>query len=461
MLLNAMVLTLPFFIIITYQLSNRDYLSAPVVLCVTFFIAAIMCEPYVYKWYFNMSTITFEVLMVGILSFLIGYYVILHYKENRSGTLISEPATSVFFISWQKTWLFLLLQVFVIFISWRYINEIATIFNMTDSISQKIIAYRLSVISNDGTLNIPPIPKVMAYSRKFAYIGSLFFVYRMAAIRAIEKKWDKKSILVMVFTIFICLMEGSRGAILLHIVFPFVVVFYIYRLRVNRWKNHFTLRKFFIYGIIAFVGMIVFYASLVIIGRGDDIEITKIGNLVSESVENLAIYLGAELKLLDVYLTQEYYPGTSIFLGEHTFRDFYAWLYNKLGITIVNNDFGFRTVNGVFLGNVYTMFKPYYIDAGMIGVICFSLIMGAFFGYVYYKVRYTQKPYNAQAIDVWLLVYAYIYYSVALAFFSNWFYNEISITLLQSIFSYFIFKWIFIRGVEALKEKDKAVEYES
>lgn len=455
MLLHVMIVFLSILTMITYNFSNKDYLSAPVILCATFLLAALICEPYTYKWYFDMSLTTFLVVILGILSFLICYYVTLRKKKDNSKIVgLSVPMYSVFSITWKNTILFALFQAFVMFLCLQYINEIATAFNMTDSLSQKIIAYRLSVVANNGTLDIPPIPKLMAYSRKFAYIGSLFFVYRMAVIRAVTKKWDIKSIIIVVCTVILSLLEGSRGAVLLNIVFPFLIVFYIYRMRMHSWKTHFTIRKLVMFFILTMVGMVVFYSSLIIVGRGDDIGLDSVGELISASFEQLAIYLGAELKLLDIYLTQEYYPGTSMFFGEHTFSGFYDWLYLKLGIVTINNDFGFRTVNGIFLGNVYTMFKSYYIDAGFFGVILFSGIMGSCFGYMYYRIRYVKFPYNKKAIDVWLLMYAYIYYSVALAFFSNWFYKEIvSITLLQGVISYFLFKYFFIEGMETLEER--------
>lgn len=455
MLLHVMIVFLLILTMISYNLSNKDYLSAPVILSATFLLAALICEPYTYKWYFDMSLTTFLVVMLGIVSFISFYYITLRKKRGSSEAVeLSVPIYSVFSITWKGTILFTAFQIFVMFLCLQYINEIAATFNMTNSLSQKIIAYRLSVVANDGTLDIPPIPKLMAYSRKFAYIGSLFFVYRMAVIRAVSKKWDKKSIIIVICTIALSLLEGSRGAVLLNIVFPFLIVFYVYRMRMHAWKIHLTVRKLVIFFVVALIGMVVFYSSLIIVGRGDDIGLESIGELISASFEQLAIYLGAELKLLDIYLTQEYYPGTSMFFGEHTFSGFYDWLYLKLGIVTINNDFGFRTVNGIFLGNVYTMFRTYYTDAGFLGVILFSGIMGACFGYMYYKIRYIRFPYNKKAIDVWLLMYAYIYYSVALAFFSNWFYKEVvSITLLQGIISYFLFKYLFVKGTESLEEK--------
>ena len=445
MLLYVFIIFLVFMVFLSYHLSDKDIMSAPVVLCIGFLLAAIMCVPYKTKWYFDMHVETLMVLVLGVISFFGGYFCLI--KKER--TLSAEKNTLPYIeISWEKTLLFVAIQLFAIYESYAYIDIVANLFGMTENFAMKIVAYRLSVVANNGMLDIPPIPKLLAYPRTFSYMGGLLFVYKLAADRLNYKKWDKKCLLVCVGTLTLSLMEGSRGAILIHIVIPYITFYYVLKMRQTGWKQNFikwsNIVKVFVS---AFAGMIIFFTSLTLVGRGSDIEFNSIGNIIEESTEQLSVYMGAELKLLDIYITDEYHPPKNTFVGEYTFDGFYGWLNKKIGKNVVDDDFGFRTVNGIFLGNVYTMFRPYYADGGMLGVIIFSMIMGMFFSHVYSRIK-VNAFYNEYGIDPYLLIYGYIYYAVLLSFFSNWFYKEWSIVILQNLISYFFITRLFFTRKE-------------
>lgn len=435
MLLYVFIVFLIFMLVMSYLLAEKDKMAAPVVLCFGFLLAAIMCVSYMDKWYFDLHEETFAVLVLGISSFLLGYFLLA--KKSNIGSRENVVLPSID-ITWNKTILFILVQLFVIYESYEYINIIATLFGMTDNLAMKIVAYRLSVVSNNGTLDIPPIPKLLAYPRTFAYMGGLLFVYKLAIDRYKFKIWNMKCIIVCLGTLVLALMEGSRGAVLIHIVIPYIIFYYIMTMRQKRWRgNIIRVKRILKLIVAAFLGMIIFFSSLTLVGRGDDIEFNSLGEVVEASTEQLSIYMGAELKLLDIYISEEYNPSKNNFIGEKTLSGVWGWLNNKLDRNTIKDDFGFRTVNGIFLGNVYTMFKPYYADGGFVGVIIFSFIMGAFFSYVYSRVRLC-IDYNIYGIDVCVLIYGYIYYTVLLSFFSNWFYNEFSIVILQNLLSYYV-----------------------
>ena len=51
------------------------------------------------------------------------------------------------------------------------------------------------------------------------------------------------------------------------------------------------------------------------------------------------------------------------------------------------------------------------------------MFMGSLFAYIYYRIKYTQENLNYISQDVWIILYAFMFYSLALAFFYNWFYE--------------------------------------
>lgn len=99
--------------------------------------------------------------------------------------------------------------------------------------------------------------------------------------------------------------------------------------------------------------------------------------------EYLSIYLGAELKLLDNFLTTFFYTYSPNWMGYASFHFLYSWLGTKLDVPywVQNNstdllDFG--AVNQVLLGNVYTCFSIYFLDFGFFRNSNFTVYYGRY-----------------------------------------------------------------------------------
>lgn len=225
---------------------------------------------------------------------------------------------------------------------------------------------------------------------------------------------------------------------------------YIFFLRKRNWKVSLTIKNIAEYIMFIGLGMILFVGLAQLLGRdGTDVDINSLSDILEQTFIGISIYAGAELKLLDIFVVNEYHNLPYTGFAAHTFAQFYQWLGGKLDVPewqdLYYDDLGFNYVNAEFLGNVYTMFKVYFADFGFWGVVIFSSLMGLFFSVVYYHVKYRSHTNCKQKkVDYYLLIYGMTYFSIPLAFFSNWFYQMLNVGLLWSILWIIIFPYLFV-----------------
>ncbi len=164
-----------------------------------------------------------------------------------------------------------------------------------------------------------------------------------------------------------------------------------------------------------------------------------VGNLLGRGstinlFEYIGIYLSAPLKNLDIFIRAGKF-------GAPVSR----WQTLIAVVNVIGNRFGmphlvhkfdlpFNTVNGHDLGNVATTFYAYLYDGGVLGVIIFITIMAVICQLIY---RYAASDKNKNGISISVIVYSYVFFTIAFSFFSNKFYEHI----FSGYFVYLIVFW--------------------
>ena len=108
------------------------------------------------------------------------------------------------------------------------------------------------------------------------------------------------------------------------------------------------------------------------------VAIFLIGFLRENESDALLAYTYAPLVAYETIKNQH-----SLHFGHETFRFFYSAL-NSLGIIDISppDDFYEYVMTPIYV-NVYTAFRPFYLDFGILGIVFGGLAYGAFFGYAY------------------------------------------------------------------------------
>ena len=156
----------------------------------------------------------------------------------------------------------------------------------------------------------------------------------------------------------------------------------------------------------------------------------------------LSVYLGAPIRNLDYFLNNTYHTKPDIF-GKMTFVNAINYLGNKLDIAEWNYilDLPPLRANGFVTGNVYTAFYAYLYDFGFIGVPIIMLLIGIISEIFHFNALKRRTRKSKKLINIWVLIYSYIFYLLCFSFFSNKFFEGL---MSIQFFKYVIF-WFFIR----------------
>ena len=153
------------------------------------------------------------------------------------------------------------------------------------------------------------------------------------------------------------------------------------------------------------------------------------------------IYFSGGIRNLDQYL-KEPTVAPQIF-GEETFVQLHRNLYISYGI---GKDFvrylEFRGINGRNIGNIYTSYRRFYHDFGVLGVIFLPLIQGIVISLMYYRLN--RNPRNDK-INYLEVIYCYLSYTTMYITIDDLFYSSwvsitgIKILIIMYVAYFFIF----------------------
>ncbi len=137
---------------------------------------------------------------------------------------------------------------------------------------------------------------------------------------------------------------------------------------------------------------------------------------------SLSLYTTSAMVCFDYYAV----PSSAINFGEHVFRFFYA-IGHPLGLCAepvnVLSDFVYIPD----MANTYSVLYPFYTDFGNVGVFLFSLLYGAFYGFIYKKSQGGNK--------MLLIIYAIFLILLLLEFFAELIFSNLSMTIQYVIFA--------------------------
>lgn len=158
------------------------------------------------------------------------------------------------------------------------------------------------------------------------------------------------------------------------------------------------------------VVLLIVAASVVFWGAG-----TAVGRQISDGpLDYITSYIGYSMVLFSDFLVDPGQSSTELFGGE-TFVGIYNFLGNHFGIDefVYTYHMEWRYLGSLELGNVYTAYRYWLHDFGIIGMFAMAVFYGLFYGVFYAKARcYRNK--HRRIINYPLLMFSYIVYGVFL-----------------------------------------------
>lgn len=407
-------------LIVSIFLFGRD-ITAPAFLLNSAFLVSTFCAClYSDKWKFS-NDILILVVLSGLIGFTLFSFIVYFFDSGwRKPTSFQY---NVIKLSNVKLIIYLVIQLLIyIGVIWVIIKNVGGFSNF-GSLSKKIVLY-YELMHND---NLKYSNFYIGLAQTINFSGVYFLIY--CALNNIIYK-EKKQFLTyinIIIGVIGSLLTGTKTAFYMYSIGAFVM-FIILLQRKNRWTIRINIRI-----------MTRILALLIILLLSFGIINSMQGRVLTEydAKDILATYLGSPLKNLEIFLG-EHRHSNEIF-GAQTFKYTYKSIYESTHNNryLIKSLDDYHWINSYPLGNVYTFFRAPYYDFGILGVFIISGLIGAFSQKIYDIVRYKKRQH---AIDMSLLFYAYLSFSVVFCFFSNKYFESV---LSKSGLYYIVGCWLF------------------
>ena len=378
-----------------YILCGKDFFAPGVILALAFIFAtacAIYNQP---LWKFEISFFTLSVIVSSVFvaiiinGFVHSIYqrVTIHKKvENLSQINTNFSLFCVFMLILLVG--IMLLQVFRV--------------GGTGSFEQVMLNFRAkNAYSTDLSAQLP------GWVRQLLNLASVLCNIYIFNLIAFGKKLKRIDIFLNILIIVLCivssLLTGGRFSAMTMLIAAFVM-WYLIKKEDHRSLKFMAVVKITLIGLISLYG---FYAVKSFVGRETDLAM----------IDYITHYAGGGIPGLDLYFKNP--PLSSDIWGKETFYSLNNGL-RKLGILDIPYYYihhEFRISGGVSIGNIYTAFRDYHYDFGMLGLYFLHMLFSLFFS-VFYEHEKKRKS-GIGIILLSMMFYCVVFYTVSNVFFAN------------------------------------------
>ncbi len=437
-------------LIICYFLEEKDVISPAFIFIFGFSFQSLWAIFYSKAWELKLHLNTFFVILFGSLIFFCASQALKKYMRQKSKKNKKEYKINLIKID---IWKQLLTIIFVLAVSIIYLVYVFKGANMQfEGISSipKAIAQYDQLLKFSNIFNTVKAPSIVENLRLVSTAIGYWFIYVLINNYLINKKVDILALIIIIISALNTTLTGSRGSIIMMIISS-GVFFIILKNRQSRNKFELNYKTMALIAIIGIIMLTSFVPLAKALGRNINIKTT----------DYLAIYIGAEVKNLDIFLQKKDKIIKNNILGSQTFYSAIQTIGSKT--KLIRNykpyklDLPFNKINGYNLGNVYTTFYPFIYDFGYLGLILLTLIMAIISQYIYEKVRLFK---NNNQPSLYVLVYGTIFSCLLFSFFSNKFYeNVISMYFVKTLIVWYICNYFYCKL--EIKKRGKNIDEEN
>jgi len=412
------VLSVAVLFVLSFFVFDRDIMQ-PAVFLAMFFLAGALFAFYKYQYWqlFDFDSKTSEILILGLLSFVLGAFMARTPKTRRlvygfggwqQGNGPNAAAVDIHSIVLVLSVMFSLLTV-LLFVS----NFGKRVFST--NVFQMIIQYKESRTELESRM--PAYLNIMFKTLcAFAHVQLFIFLHNSIQRRLAPK--DCWLVLPAFVYAGLSVLGANRGNVLI-LLFNAFAAWYILYSRAKRKKRNLTwkfLRKSFAY---ALVFLFLFWGFMMVTRQ------KSTAKPMDSFLTYVCAYFSGPLASLNLYVKQGGCPCE--WWGQETFVTLNNNLHTLLGLSVHSDRFlEFRSGFGYSVVNIYTSFRRFYHDFGMWGVALLSAIQGFFTAKLYYRSRLPiqnrlhfsnrvftpSSDYPPHLVDFTLVFYCFFFYTI-------------------------------------------------
>ncbi len=409
-------------LLVNYLANKKELIAPSFVFVASFIFSAVWAIAFYDEW--NLSTFSFKTLLVifgGCIMFTLSSSLtkaIINIISKKNDNKYKIRLISIDVTIKSLTILFILFSTIMTLRS--VINAVGYSWsNLFDAIEK---FDHLSKFSNQNI----GIGKIANILRIIANALTYWYLYILINNIIIRKKIDTLSLIIVIFGMLSSMAIGGRNNTI-NVVIAGVAILFMLLYKSKGFNLRLSKKAKIAIVLVPALVLVAFPKLTSLVGR----------EVNTTSTYYLAIYCGADIKNLDLFL-EEYDRERYVDKNNMTFINLNNWLGPKLGyVEPYKYDLPFRRINEYSLGNVYTTFYAYIYDYGFLGLIVLVALMAIILQYVYEKAKRTEL---SNAPNIWILIYGYMFSSIVLAFFSNKFYEQnFNISFVYNIVLWLIF----------------------
>ncbi|WP_251717093.1 O-antigen polymerase [Lactobacillus agrestimuris] len=418
---------------VAYFANHKDWISPSFLFSLSFLFASFFLMLNINNWGNSFDLKTYLVICLGILEFIIVCYLIDFLSKKTTQKNLNKFG-KIFLLD--KGYLKLLgieiLQLFFILIIVLEIKRVTGQSNISNAINLINKSANGYVIVN---YSLPTYIGLMeTFNQNVGILGEYLFIRELT----LKKHFSWILFLEALIGIFSPMLSGSRGGTIYGLISLAVFTLMIQQ-RKSNWNSKKN-RKYISIIILSVIAVLLLLQwSATLVGR----------NVASSRMfDYISIYVGAELKNLNGFITTANFPIVGDIFGQQTFYKIILFLIKHVGlrIPIYNLDLPFQFINGYNLGNVYTTFYPWLYDFGYKGVAILIFVMAAVSQWIY---KAAKRNSNNFAPFYKLFYGGTIAPCIAFSFFSNKFYEAFDI--ISIILSIIIWKFLSLLFAKDMK----------
>ena len=372
---------------------------------------------YIKEMQLDLCTETFFVLFAGIFTFFIVSILCQKIGAIREKKVINADSVRGFFqngdnnrvnVDFWKFIVFLMINMLSVVLFVRYLRAFSGKNNISEAIRYFDYAKKFTAQNVD-------VPGLVSVLRMASAVIMYICIYLLA--HQLIYHYKQNRLLIYLNILISCIntiLSGGRSGILEFIFGFFVMAYFIYKAKYDYKKK--IPSKVVIFILLAvLLAVPVFYLSAALMGRGKQTDI----------FHYICIYLSGEIKNLDIFIRKGIF-GTDISKSQ-TLISLRLTILPKLGITGWSSklDLPFVHVDGFGTGNVYTIFYMFMYDGGYPALFFYTIMMALIASLSYRYVISTRYKKYYGAVNIPLIIYSQIAFSVLFSFFSDRFYELI------------------------------------
>lgn len=413
-----------------YKAMDKD-LTSPAFLYTAPFCIALLCGAvYADKWSLELHFNTFVTILLGAFLFVLACTII-HLSYGKRLLRISRKkgnqCVAIDVESW-KIILTIVIQCISLYVVVNSMRSSLAQYGISGNLGLLMYYFRSYSLFSGYAVGISGLAINL---RLFSIASCYIWIYVFVNNRILNIKTKNEILLIISFGLGIAnsVILGARGEAL-QLIFALVAIWLLIKRKNNNWKSNVKFKQIIALMLGLLLVLVIFKSTGDLLGRSS-VVVSK-----TSAIDEVAKYLGAEIKNLDLFLNENH--SKSVVFGEQTFSVLLNWLDTKYGIgwNIVSI-LTFRRINGISLGNVYTLYAPLVYDFGYLGAMMMIVVMAVLSQCLYENVLIEKK---SKVINGKIILNSYILFLLTFSFFGERFFSSI----LNFSFYKYILIWLFM-----------------